>query len=403
MRENRVLQVEVGVLIALVLFLLFLLFGRHHTVTTVVSGGELSGGYAQTGDRIAFRTLYPGDPGYTVNFHFPYPCQDSDGKDITTLSVSGGKSTYCTVTAASGQQGSGVVFSYTITQGAGAVVEPSQNHKGNPGHGKEGEIYDSANPCKLCSPVVGGGDGDGAMGGDVKAKEMSSSNNVTATITCSNGTSGPAVVTPATVALGNKAELNWLAGGNWTASNFVPVPPSSGTACSDGNSFSSTGDYSYCKVKDPGTYTYSVHLDGCAKDGNNGSLTIQAAREVPIVLAPDRTEGVAGHTFTQGDMLRWRTLKGPTNLSYELSFDVPNPACNVPKGKVVTVTPSQSFSCQGMNPTDNGKAVHYKIVRVFKTPATNPPNPTPGPAPGPPPGHPPVGISVDSATPCKAC
>jgi hypothetical protein len=402
MLKCRALFIEVLVLAALVLFLLFFLFGRHHTVTTVVSGGELSGGYAETGDRIAFRTLYRGDPGYTVNFSAPYPCQDSDGKDITTLSVSGGKTTYCTVTAPSGQEGSGVVFSYTITQGAGAVVEPSQNHKGR---GKEGEFNDSANPCKLCSPVVGGGDGDGgdAMAGAVKAKKMSSSNNVTATITCSNGTSGPAVVTPATVTLGNNAELNWLAGGNWTAYSFVPVPPSSNTACSDGNSFSSTGDYSYCKVKDPGTYTYSVHLDGCAKDGTNGSLTILAAHQVPIVLSPDRgvdrTEGFAGHTFTPGDVLTWKALEESTKASYQLSFDVKNPACNVPKGTVVTVTPTQSFSCQGMGPADKGKIVHYKILGVIPTPAKNPPNPIPGPPPGPPP----FGVTVDSATPCKIC
>jgi hypothetical protein len=285
MLKCRVLFIEVLVLAALVLILLFLLF-RHHTVTTVISGGNLSGGYAETGDRIAFTTLYQGDEGYQVNFRTPYPCKDSDGNNITSLSVSPGKTTYCTVTASSGQQGSGVVFSYTITQGPGPVVEPSKTHKGSSRDGKHGVSTDGAIPCKNCSPVVGGGDGDGgyelggdvkvdAMGGDAKVKERAtSSNNVTEIITC-NGPNDPPAVTSTPVVAGNNAKVNWEAGNSWTAYTFVPVPPSTGTACSNGNSFSQD-TLSYCRVQDPGKYTYKVTLNGCLNTPpSTGYLTIQ--------------------------------------------------------------------------------------------------------------------------------
>ncbi len=268
MLKCRTLLIEVLVLAALVLYLLFTLYGRHNTVTTVISTFGMRGGYAQTGDNIAFRTLYPGDPGYTVTFQAPYPCQDSNGNDIKTLTVSGGETVYCKVTASSGP-GAGVVFSYTITQNNGTVVEPSIVPKGSSGQGKQGIFNDSANPCKLCSPVIGGGDGDGGngVGSDVKMKELSSSSGaVTEEITCNNGT---AAVSDATVVQGNY--LNWWAGYNWTASNFAP---STSTACSNGSSFSSTAAPSRCQTKDPGTYTYSVQLVNCANPGT-GNLIVQ--------------------------------------------------------------------------------------------------------------------------------
>jgi hypothetical protein len=268
MLKCRVLFIEVLVLAALVLYLLFLLHGRHNTVTTVISPFGMRGGYAQTGDNIAFRTLYPGE-GYTVTFQAPYPCQDSSGGDIKTLTVSGGETAYCRVTAPSGPA-SGVVFSYTVTQNDGYVVEPPKVHKGD---GRQGVIEDSANPCKLCSPVIGGGDGDGGFAADseMKLKELSSMGAVTEQISCNNGT---AVVGDATVVQGKS--LYWWANYNWTASNFVPVPQSSNTACSNGSSFSSTAAPSSCQAKDPGMYTYSVQLVNCANPGT-GNLIVQAA------------------------------------------------------------------------------------------------------------------------------
>jgi hypothetical protein len=271
MLKCRILFIEVLVLAALVLYLLFLLFGRHHTVIAVLSDG-LYGGYAETGDRIAFRTLYPGNQGYTVNFQSPYPCQDASGKNVTSLIVKGGATTFCTVTASSGPS-SGVVFSYTVTQGTGgSVVDPTKTRKGSSGDGKEGIINDGVTPCKFCSPVIGGEDGNGgeAVGAEAKVRALSTGY-VRRKITCSNG---KAVVDdvplPGDPPLVPGINLDWWANYGWTAS----LPPTS-TACSNGTSFSSTGTYSYCTAKDPGTYTYSITLDNC--NSGTGNLTISAA------------------------------------------------------------------------------------------------------------------------------
>jgi hypothetical protein len=115
------------------------------------------------------------------------------------------------------------------------------------------------------------------------------------------------------------------------------------------------------------------------------------SKQIPIVLS---SESMAGYTFQQGDTLTWTALKESKQSSYQLKFTKKNPACNLGPKDVVTVTPTQSFSCQGMKPGDDGNAVYYKI-KAIRTPKTPPPNPIPGPSPG--------GIGVYSATPCKQC
>jgi hypothetical protein len=113
-------------------------------------------------------------------------------------------------------------------------------------------------------------------------------------------------------------------------------------------------------------------------------------KPVPIVLSH---EGIAGHPFQAGDTLTWTTLDEPTSKSYRLTFPKNNPACNLPPTAVVTVTPNQPFSCQGMAPAI-GHAVYYKITAI--------PHPT-GPINNPSPGPSPQGVTVDAAIPCRLC
>jgi hypothetical protein len=114
-------------------------------------------------------------------------------------------------------------------------------------------------------------------------------------------------------------------------------------------------------------------------------------KPIPITLAH---EGYAGHPFQVGDTLTWTTLDESPSKSYKLTFPKNNPACSLPPTASVTVTPTQSFSCQAMAPT-SGKAVYYKIQTI-----PNPTGPVSNPNPGP---SPPGGITVYSAIPCKIC
>jgi len=106
-------------------------------------------------------------------------------------------------------------------------------------------------------------------------------------------------------------------------------------------------------------------------------------------------EGYAGHPFHAGDTLTWTSLDESPGSSYKLTFPKNNPACSLSQGASVTVTPTQSFSCQALKPT-SGKVVYY-IIEPIPTPTGPVKNPTAGPSP---PSH---GSTVFSAVPCRVC
>jgi hypothetical protein len=260
MLRCRVLFIEVLVLAALVLYLLFTLYGRHDKITTVASISGLTGGYAQTGDTLVFKTLYPHELGYTVTLFDPLICTDDSGAVVKTLHVTGDSPKSCKVTSSSGQQGSGVVFSYSIKRDPKSGIE-------TPDGGSKGPVFDSANPCKQCSPVMGTGYG-GSSGASEPTVIVGNRGDVSRTISCKNNM---ASVDSVTVVQGNDEVLEWLPGG-WTTSNFNTTSPN--PACSNGSSFSPDAT-PYCQIQGPGTYKYSVTLPGC---GNGfGDLIIQAA------------------------------------------------------------------------------------------------------------------------------
>jgi hypothetical protein len=257
MLKGRVLFIEVVILALLVLYLLFTLYGRHDKITTVASIGGLTGGYAEIGDTLVFKTLFPHELGYTVTLYDPLVCKDDNGVVVKTLHVTGDSPNWCKVTGSSGQQGSGVVFSYSI----------KRDKKGGGGSdgSKGGPVMDSAYPCKLCSPVMSTGSGSDGSQEMIKLGNMG---DPTKTITCNNGT---ATVDSVSVVQSSDQILEWFPGG-WTASNFNSTD-SQYPACSNGNSFSPDGT-PYCQLQGPGTYKYTVTLAGCGN--GSGDLKIQA-------------------------------------------------------------------------------------------------------------------------------
>ena len=259
MRNARALLLTIFVLIALVIFLLFALLRRHHTIAAVVSSQGFVGGMAEPGDTLVFTTLYHGDPGYTVRFSLkPYPC---GVQDIPVTASSPGK---CTVD--SRNTDTPVYFFYSIisnTSQPGKLPPPS------------GEKPYSVVPCKLCSPIMYTGNDDARQ---MLLTSKTPSTHATATISCSDN----ATVTTADVSQNGAATLGWIAGSSWGVSGFKPdaANPTMTPPCSNGDNFSSSGTYAQCQItpNTTGKYTYSVHLDGCAKDGIGvGQLTIETA------------------------------------------------------------------------------------------------------------------------------
>jgi hypothetical protein len=272
MRGHRALLIALFILVVVVVLLLFALFKRHDKLITVVSSQGLVGGYALAGDTLIFTTLYPHDPGYVVHFlSKPYPCgKDPKGHDIQTITVTADKPGSCKVTPPEGQQNSNIPFFYEIELDASSFAGQvaAQTSESTEQFGQNEHPY-NAIPCRLCA-VMGLGNTD-ESDSDTLKNLGTGSNHVTKLITC--GDDDTAVVGDAVVVLGNAAALSWLGSPSWSTSGFTPVPASTNLACSNGSTFSSSGNQTQCQVATAGVYTYSVHLDTCAKDGT-GNLTI---------------------------------------------------------------------------------------------------------------------------------
>lgn len=248
MLKCRVLSIEVLVLAALVLYLLFTLYGRHDTITTVVSSSGFIGEYGQPGDTLVFTTLQPGDPGYTVKFTNHLPC----GPDYPTLPVTPQKPGSCTVLPYAGQPGSYVPYYYQILRKVAQTDTSESEHKETGGQEPRSEHPYSAIPCKLCTAYSNTGSVADQVRGD-KVQSTVPSDNVTGQIYCS-GT--PRVdPDPAVVIQDSVATMTWLGqdNPNWTVS-FTPTTP-----CKTYSQFSSDG-HSQCSI-DPAasqpSYTYN--------------------------------------------------------------------------------------------------------------------------------------------------
>lgn len=267
MLKCRVLFIEVLVLAALVLYLLFTLYGHHDTITTVVSSSGLIGEYAQPGDTLVFTTLLPGDPGYTVKFTNHLPCGDK----YPTLPVTPQKHGSCTVLPYTGQPGSYVPFYYQIIRNVSEQKEAE-------GEGPPGEHPFGAIPCKVCNSYTN----TGSVAGQGETEQLHSnapSDNVTGQIYCS----GTARVdpNPAIIIHDSVATMTWLGqdNPNWTVS-FSTTP------CKNYSQLSSDG-HSQCSI-DPAaslpSYTYNWTSGTVGAPGYcNGTSTLNLVAPAPLL------------------------------------------------------------------------------------------------------------------------
>jgi hypothetical protein len=257
MRNGRALLLAICVLIALVIFLLFALFRRHNTITTVVSSNGFVGGSAKAGDTLVFRTYQGGDLGYTVSFTGSSPCKDGS----KSLKVTPGQESSCLIQSSEGQQ---VSYFYQI-------IRNVSQHDAQP--------Y-TVIPCRLCYLNTGSVAGD-ADGNKIKTSTPPS-DNVSVQIGCKVDNNAPGVdPQSASVLKDSVATIGWL----WIDSDWKVVF-TNGTPCADNTTkFSSDGlnGPSQCSI-DPNastskTYSYDWSLTSCngkPASGTNGNVVLVA-------------------------------------------------------------------------------------------------------------------------------